>query len=169
MIRWLILSIAVFSAAVLAAEEPSKPTGRIFAPGPVTVSRVTLPPEAGVAPLVAGDEIVTGSFPAVLMLSGRNRVSLDKDSRARVEDLGDGMIAVRLFEGRLTYELQENSKVVVFEGNTSVSSDENRRGTAQQGPQEGRPTGFMPPNARPAFPGTVPPAAPPSPSAPPQE
>jgi len=79
----------------------ANPIGVLTSAGSLRLNGVSLPVE-GVPnwPLTAGDEIITGSHPAVIVLHDQSRVKIDKKSRVMLKRLA-GRVEVWILAGTL--------------------------------------------------------------------
>jgi hypothetical protein len=68
---------------------------------------VTLAADIPSTPVVSGDTLIT-SAPAVLLFKDKSRLTLEKNSRVKLESDGDKVL-VRLLDGALAYKLAARS------------------------------------------------------------
>jgi hypothetical protein len=128
------IAISAFAAA------PADSIATISSEEPVRLRGVHVP-VAGIGswPLVAGDDIATGSAPAVVLFRDGSRVTLAPNSRARL-DLLDSKPEMRLLGGFLHYSRSESSSLrIIAQGSLATGNS----GTAS--------ASAVAPSAAPAF------------------
>src|SRR5207253_403934 len=77
------VSLGLFVAAILSGADP---VGSVSSMGPVDVSGTTLSASTVTSwPLVSGDEVTTKASGAVIFLTGKGRVTMQGNSRVRIE------------------------------------------------------------------------------------
>lgn len=108
-LRFVLLGIMVVSAATAGAPLATITSGSSFELSGVNVPVASVPSW----PLVAGDEVATTTQPAVLLFQDRSRVTLDKNSRAKLEQDGK-QTRLRLLRGALKYSLAPASALRIF-------------------------------------------------------
>lgn len=112
---------AILGFVATAALFAAAPVGSVSSMGPVEVGGTTLTASTVSSwPLVAGDVIATGNTPAVVFLSGKGRVTLDANTRVRLEKQGD-RLSVRVLGGGLSYDLLPASGLLFFNGSRTVA------------------------------------------------
>ncbi len=111
----------------------ARPIANVTSSEPYKVSGVAVP-VAGVKswPVVAGDELRAGEAPLVVTFKDGSRVTLGKNSRAKVEGEGRNA-ALRLFDGAMGFLLLKGSKVRLYSESNPVSAQAGVAGTAVAG------------------------------------
>ena len=95
--------------------------GSVSSMGPVEVGGTTLSAATVSSwPLVAGDVIATTKSPAVVFITGKGRVTLEANSRVKVEREGD-KVSVRLLGGAVAYDLMPGSDLIFLNGLRSIA------------------------------------------------
>jgi FecR-like protein len=99
----------------------ASPVGTISSSSPFLLRGASVP-VAGVPswPVAAGDEFATDVGPATLNLRDGSRVTLGKNSRAKLEAEGDG-VALRLLSGAMLVVTSPKSTLRVFRMDKVVS------------------------------------------------
>jgi len=111
-------SIACMNVALLlvCAVQAAEPVGAITSPEPFLLrgARVVV---AGVPswPVAPGDEIAIGASPAVISFRDGSRVTLGRNSKAKLESDGRPLL-LRLLEGTGAYVLASGSALQLFVG-----------------------------------------------------
>ncbi len=100
---WLVLTVALALAA--------GPIASVGTSDTLSLNGVSIAP-AGVPswPLVAGDTLATSGAPAVILFQDKTRLTLEKNSRVKLDREG-GHLLVRLLEGALAYRLTPGSQL----------------------------------------------------------
>ena len=108
-----LLYLSLFAVLLAAAQAP---VAQVSSTEPFLLSGARVP-VAGVSswPLSAGDEVSTDAAAAVIAFRDGSRVTLNKQSKAKLESKGEGLI-LRLLNGTGTYTLAANSKLRLYEG-----------------------------------------------------
>lgn len=116
-IKWRITLGLLAGTAIFAAN----PVGSVSSTGPVEISGTNLSAATVSSwPLVAGDVVATGNAPAVVFIAGKGRVTLDANSRVRVEKVGE-QLSVKLMGGGLSYDLAAGSDLLFFNGSRGIA------------------------------------------------
>lgn len=121
----------LISAGISYAAEP---IANIRSSTTFKVQGVSVPSTVTTAwPLVSGDEIVTGSSSASILLNDGSRVNVEKDSRVKLETAA-GETTLRILSGSLFYKKADQSRLSVFSMDSRVK-------LASQGVVAAKPTG----------------------------
>ena len=106
--RYLCLLIIMMTTVVLLAADP---VGRVTSSGPLTLNSKAVPATAvSSLPVVAGDEIVTSSSPAMIYFSDKSRATLEPNSRVKLEARGSS-VALRVLSGSVDLKQAEGSRL----------------------------------------------------------
>ena len=118
--------LGLFAAVALSG---ANPVGAVSSMGPIEVSGTTLAASTVSSwPLVGGDVIATNNSAAVVFLTGKGRVTLDANTRVRVERKGE-QVSVHLLGGGLVYDLLPGSDVLFYNGSRSVTPGAQTQGS----------------------------------------
>lgn len=156
-----LIAAALVLAAPLAA---ASSVGWATASQPIQISGVSVPAGAGPAPLSPGDKIVAGPGPVLLVLPGLGSIAFENHSAVKIEQSGD-VLAVRLVQGSLFYDLAPEAKIAVFDGSRQVSTQDARAGKVESSSRAAQSDTDFPPRVR-GEPISDPRFRPPSPSQP---
>jgi hypothetical protein len=97
------MAVMVIAAAAALMGGPAV-VGTISSSAPITINGSEMSPSAAPSwPLVAKDEIAN-SAPALLQTAGRDLITLDANSKARVADAGNGSAYVYVRQGGLRFD-----------------------------------------------------------------
>lgn len=99
-----VLFLLIVSAALALA---AAPLATVTSSEPLILNGVTLGAGVPSTPIVSGDTLFT-SAPAVLLFKDKSRLTLEKNSRVKLESDGDKVL-VRLLEGVFSYKLAARS------------------------------------------------------------
>ena len=93
----------------------ASPVAMVRSSSPFVLSGAAVP-VAGMSsyPITAGDELVAGMAPVLIAFADGSRVTLEKNSKARIES-EDQNTVLRLVAGSGTYRLSQGSKLRLFE------------------------------------------------------
>ena len=116
-VQWRVIVVFLASTAMFAASS----VGSVSSMGPIEVGGTKLLASTVSSwPLVGGDVISTGNSPAVVFLTGKGRVTLDANTRVRLERQGE-QLSVRLLDGSLNYDLVAGSDLLFYNGSSSFA------------------------------------------------
>ena len=123
--KYLCLLILMMMTAVLMAADP---VGRVTSSGPLTLNGRAVPATAvSSLPVVAGDEIVTSSSPAMIYFSDKSRATLEPNSRVKLEFSGSSE-TLRVLSGSVDLNRAKDSRLTLFQQNHSGGHDPNNDG-----------------------------------------
>jgi len=109
--------ISCFLMALCGAGFAAQPIATVSSAGPVTVSGTPMSASTvAFWPLANRDLIVTSDAPAVIILPDNSRITLNQNSRGRVESDGDRM-RFQLLSGSADYSLVTPNSAVFMVGN----------------------------------------------------
>src|SRR5580658_5699486 len=97
---------AIVAASALMAGTAISPSvvGTISSTGPITINGSEMSPSVAPSwPLAANDEIST-SAPALLQTAGRDAITLDANTKARIAAAGNGLEYIYLRQGGLHFD-----------------------------------------------------------------
>jgi hypothetical protein len=115
-----ILGVVLLVALIISPGFAAAPIGTVSSSAPFVLRGSTVP-VAGVPswPVAVGDEISTDSSPATFNLRDGSVITLDKSSRAKIEQ-EDGNVLFRLQSGVMQYNIPKTSTVRIANRNTPV-------------------------------------------------
>src|SRR5258706_10989548 len=112
----------LISAAFLLTALAESPVGTVGGKGALEISGSPVNLTAlSSLPLAPGDTIKTISGSAVISLSDKSRVLLDKNSQVKVEGTGENL-SIYLLKGGLSYKMNPQSQIKIFAQNQEVRS-----------------------------------------------
>lgn len=107
-------AVFVLLAASAPALRSARPVGYVRSSEPFRLRGTTVPSAVTrFLPVLEGDDIATSSASAVLTFMDGSRVTLARQSRAKLEG-GGARTRVRLLDGSLQYRLSESPKVEIY-------------------------------------------------------
>src|SRR5580658_10006011 len=122
--------LGIVAACLLMGGNANGPSvvGTISSSAPITINGSEMSPSAAPSwPLVSKDEI-TNSAPALLQTAGRDLITLDANSKARVSQAGNGFEYIYIRQGGLRFDTRTGPVYVCIGGRLYVPS-KSARGT----------------------------------------
>lgn len=106
--KYLCLLTLMMTTVILMAADPP---GRVTSSGPLALNgKAVLATAASSLPVVAGDEITTSGFPAMIYFSDRSRATLEPNSRVKLEARSSA-VALRVLSGSADLKVAEGSLI----------------------------------------------------------
>jgi hypothetical protein len=107
-VKYLCLLTLMMTTVILMAADP---LGRVTSSGPLTLNGKAVPATAASSlPVVAGDEITTSGFLAMICFSDRSRATLEPNSRVKLEARSSA-VALRVLSGSADLKVAEGSRL----------------------------------------------------------